>query len=545
MSSIALRHGRAGALAARLLARAEDWRFAIGAIALAGLALRAGIALRDLDVVDRLFVPDDSYYTLTIARSLAAGEGPTVDGEVLTSGFQPLLAFLMVPIFAIMESADMPLRAALLLLSAADVGSAVVLGLLARRLAGSAAGLAAAALWALSPVAVGNALNGLETSLALFCQLALVAVWWHARDRDETWRFAAVGALAGLAMLARVDSAFLIAALAAIELGSRHWRRLAAAAAAGAIVVAPWWIYATLQFGSPVPESGAAVQELVSVHRDLHLERTEQLGWAAGTLLGTPFFDWGGARHALFDSALLSVLAWLSAAGLLIAFAWRVGRRAVPLATLGVHAVAVFGFYSLVVSALWFFRRYLAPAEALLTLIVALAVAWLWRRRRRLELAAPAGLAAVGLMAALGLGTSLSYLLADPPRSPDVELEGAKGYREAAADILGAAPAGAVIGSLQSGALRYYAPATVRVVNLDGVVDADAAVALKEDRLAAYARRRGVTHFADWPFNTRLFLARSGDPGLSPRRLRPLATARAQGPREAFSLFEIDWPRPG
>ena len=63
----------------------------IAGITAAGFLLRVAVLVRPLGVIDRLFVPDDTYYTLTIARSLARGHGPTVDGHVLTSGFQPLM----------------------------------------------------------------------------------------------------------------------------------------------------------------------------------------------------------------------------------------------------------------------------------------------------------------------------------------------------------------------------------------------------------------------------------------------------------------------
>lgn len=52
-----------------------------------------------LTTIDRLFLPDDTYYTLSIARALSAGDGPSASGGILTSGFQPLTAFLMVPVF--------------------------------------------------------------------------------------------------------------------------------------------------------------------------------------------------------------------------------------------------------------------------------------------------------------------------------------------------------------------------------------------------------------------------------------------------------------
>jgi len=71
----------------------------VGGIALFAFVLRCALLLRPLAVIDRRFIPDDTYYTLTIARSIAHGHGPTVDGRTLTSGFQPLQGFLMTPVF--------------------------------------------------------------------------------------------------------------------------------------------------------------------------------------------------------------------------------------------------------------------------------------------------------------------------------------------------------------------------------------------------------------------------------------------------------------
>lgn len=93
------------------------------AVIVLGAAIRLALGLRDLGVLDALFIPDDTYYTLAIARSLAAGIGPTADGIVLTNGFQPLLAFLLVPVFWLLQDPDAALRAAIIIGAAADAGS--------------------------------------------------------------------------------------------------------------------------------------------------------------------------------------------------------------------------------------------------------------------------------------------------------------------------------------------------------------------------------------------------------------------------------------
>lgn len=518
---------------------------AVAGVAAAALALRLGMAARDVVVLDRLFVPDDTYYTLAIARSLADGAGPTADGVTLTSGFQPLIAFLLVPVFWVTDGLDAPFRAALVIGALADVATCVLLARLAWRLAGPPAAVLAAALWAVSPLALANALNGLETSLALACQLALVEAWWRARDAATTGAAVVAGLAAGLAVLARVDSLLLVAVLGVLELLRRRAgvRLVAVAGAAAGVLVAPWWLYSTVRFGSPVPESGSAVLELVSIHRSVHLETGEQLGWAAGTVLGAPAADLARLREWLFDAPLAGSVVWSAIAAVLVAGgAWLIRRSSdrPPVVALVAHAVAVLAFYSFVVAAVWFFRRYLAPVQGMVTLLaaVALGVGWVrWRGRPARGLVAVVA-AALVLVGAHG---SVELLTAQPDGTVDVGLHGAKGYRDAAKEILAAVPPGSVVGSLQSGALGWFAGDDVRIVNLDGVVDGEAAEALRDGRLAELARARGVTHLADWQFNIETFLARSGDPALTPDRLEPVAEAGSQG-GDRFVLVRVRWP---
>ena len=71
--------------------------FALGAVIVSAVYLWVGV--QPLLFLDRIFVHDDTYYILAIARSLAQGLGPSADGVIPTSGFQPLGTFLLVPVF--------------------------------------------------------------------------------------------------------------------------------------------------------------------------------------------------------------------------------------------------------------------------------------------------------------------------------------------------------------------------------------------------------------------------------------------------------------
>jgi hypothetical protein len=485
------------------------------AIAAFGTVLRLLLAFRDPIAIDRLFMPDDAYYTLTIARSIAQGHGPSVDGVHLTNGFQPLLAFLLVPLATV--------RTALVIGALADGVTAWCLGRLAQRLAvnsvhGELAGIAGAAIWALSPSAIATSMNGLETSLAV----AGLAGALLAFDAKKPW----TGALLGLCLLARVDSAFFVIAMGAAMLVRDGPKRAAMHAGLAALVVAPWWLYSLAHFGTVIPESGAAVREQAMMYRETGMVMRDQVAWAASAVFGPPFIDLTALRHFLGATA--------SGVGMAIGIALVAGaihllrkRPPAPIAVLTVHALCIFSFYALYLPATWFFRRYLVPVHLLVALLVAVRVT-----KHRAWLAWPAA-------AAISIAP---FFWETPSITPDQGHHGAKGYFEPAREVLAHAPPGAVIGSLQSGALSWLAsagPAPRRIINLDGVVDGEARRALHERRLAEFARSRGMTHFADWDVNVKRFQERAG---ANPPTLTRIYEAEPQGTDERFVLYAVGWP---
>lgn len=72
--------------------------FSLLAAVTAVLAFRVACALRPLDAIDGLAIPDDGYIVLDLARSFATGLGPDYHG-IPTNGFQPLIVFLFAPLF--------------------------------------------------------------------------------------------------------------------------------------------------------------------------------------------------------------------------------------------------------------------------------------------------------------------------------------------------------------------------------------------------------------------------------------------------------------
>jgi hypothetical protein len=468
----------------------------IGAVTAAGFLLRAAVLARSLPVLDRLFVPDDTYYTLSIARSLARGHGPAADGHTLTSGFQPLQAFLLVPVHWVVGGTDAFVRADMVLLVLADTVTIAVLGWLAWRLAGKVAAITAAVIWASSPIAVSMALGGLETSLAVCFAALLVAAWIRADDGGTaTGRWVLAGVVAGLAVLARFDAMLLVALLGAMQLWRGPRRVLVPAGIAAAVVLAPWWIYCTVQFGSPVPTSGRAEHALAP------LAPFSSRGFAqiAGAVAGGPFTSWRSLRVALDERPGLGVALFVLAAALLLFVAWWWYRSArgptAVVAVLPVYAVGLMVFYAWF-GVGWFFSRYMTPVAMVATLVLATVVgrAWVAEGRRRTVVLGVTGALVAAAFVSVVVGTAHN-LTADVPYA--AQLDSYTGYRDMALVVDHEVPRGERVAAWQSGAVGYFAGDDHRVVNLDGVVNPAAADATRDGTIPEYLRDEKVQWIAD------------------------------------------------
>jgi hypothetical protein len=513
---------------------------AVTGITIVGFVLRLLVLLRPIGVIDRLFIPDDTYYTLTIARSIAHGHGPTVDGHTLTSGFQALLGFLLVPVYWLTDNPDTALRIDLALLVVVDTLTIAVLAWVAYRFAGRIAAVTAAALWAISPVAISMAVGGLETSLAILGAVALVAAWMWANDTASTRRAVVAGVVAGLAVLARIDVLLLVALLGTLQLWRGPRRLLVPGAIAGAVVVAPWWIWCTLQFGTPVPTSGAAAHRLAP----LRPFAREGLAQVAGAVIGGPFDVWRSLRERLNDHPVLGMAVfWLLVLGLLAVGVVWARRRAMPqlaVAALPVFAAGLLLFYAWFGVA-WYFTRYLAPVACVTSLIIAVAVEHVWRTRGvwRIPLAvATAAVLVVGLVAVVR-ATHRNLTDTEVAESP---FDSITGYRAAAREVVQIPPKGSVLAAWQSGAFGYYAGDRLEVVNLDGVVNPDAADAMRDDTTIAYMHERDVDWLADFTLHLVWFGVKSKQQMHPPPTAQAVKDLRQFPPFPGFALAEIHWP---
>lgn len=469
-----------------------------------GLLARVLVCLRPITCLDGLTIPDDSYYTLTIARSIAQGIGPHA-GLAATNGFQPLFGFLMVPFYWLFGDPFSPVRAALFVGALADTAALALFGsLLLKRVKELRVVWLAMLIWALSPYSIKNATNGLETSLALLLVLATAAYFPRLRLQSSGVReFAVFGVLGGFALFARIDSGLLLASAAILAAPTVFARGIKTAIKLGAATLGavlavnlPWWIFSYHYTDRVYPDSGRAVR-LIS-----HINVLKP------TLSNVYLPEFIEGYHAIRDNQrpalailLLAVivLLWRGRAASLVEWLRSLWRQE---GVLILFVILLFFAYTTYIFGYWFFLRYFYVTSAVILLAMALALDKAlgllaeprWRvavllgsitlyfatvlirhEQRKIDTDGPHTLAGL-------------YLTAEPQR---------RAYMNIGLWANQHLPAGAVVGAKETGALAYYAQNLV-VVNLDGVVNHDAYEALKEHRLLAYARSVNMKYVIVW-----------------------------------------------
>jgi 4-amino-4-deoxy-L-arabinose transferase-like glycosyltransferase len=235
------------------MARLSPFTKGLGLIALLALAVRTVNAIQHRDFQ----VLGDAMTFHLVAQGLADGKGfveafppggPTAEHP---PGLEIFLAFWD-------KLGANGFLAHRLILGVVGTGTVVLIGLVARRVAGVRVGLTAAALAAVYPMlwlADGALMS--ETLYGFFLVSALLGALWL-RSTPSWRRAAALGALIALAALTRGEALALIVLLAipvAIASAST-WRSRAAlwgaTLAAFVLVLAPWTIFNLTRFEDPV-----------------------------------------------------------------------------------------------------------------------------------------------------------------------------------------------------------------------------------------------------------------------------------------------------
>jgi hypothetical protein len=229
---------------------------------------------------------DDTFYYFKTALNVSRGLGSTFDGINPTNGYHPLWLGVLAGLFALFGD-DMVLlvKVAFTFQLVAIWSAGVVLSRLDIR--GRRWVLWPLTLAMLNPFSAKIVLCGQETALQLLLSAVTLSIWWRLRgsvaDTARLGRWALLGALGGLATLARLDTIFYAGLLvgmpvlcpsdAELEAGLVRRLRASVAGLAGLFaVLTPYLIFNRVVYRHLMPVSGAV---------KLHLETGESAHWAA------------------------------------------------------------------------------------------------------------------------------------------------------------------------------------------------------------------------------------------------------------------------
>lgn len=243
-----------------------------------------------VEVLIQKTVSDDAFYYFTIARNVVENASASLDGTTPANGFQPLWLMMNVPIFLLTRGHyELPIHLALSMSAILDVTTGFVIYWLVMRLtANKAAATLGIFAYLFNPLVISQAVNGLETSLAVLLFAVFTAHYIAMRlTRASLKSYALQGILGGVMLLARTDNAFLFVIIffhaLAVERGKLRFIGPVMMAALGFAMIAPWILWSMITVGTPLQTSGVAVPYV------LHQLFVDQNGWSFAAMVAESF----------------------------------------------------------------------------------------------------------------------------------------------------------------------------------------------------------------------------------------------------------------
>jgi hypothetical protein len=289
---------------------------------------------------------EDSLITLRYAENLAHGHGLVYNlGERVQGATTPLFTLWMAFWSWLGVSG---LAAGKALGVAADGTVCIVLARLMQNLGHPRAGWLAGLLYATASAPINFSVGGMETPIATLCVTSAISAFVLRRSKP-LFVWLAIG------ILTRIDFGLLAVVLTA-DWALRERKLPSRDMALGFAILLPWFIFATLYFGSPIPNSMIA---------KLTVYRRDSANPFANVMVVWQQLAGDKAHLLLFAIACLgAVVAWKKQPLLRAPLIW----VTIYYVALGISAAPVSGFG-------WYF----VPPLPVLYLSTAQGFAWLWK----------------------------------------------------------------------------------------------------------------------------------------------------------------------
>jgi hypothetical protein len=440
---------------------------------------------------------DDSYIFFKISSNLAdwvSGFLPTIQ---VSSGFQPLIAFLYAPFFHLFwDQKELSIHLALSLNAFLGFLSAILFYSLLRKIVNRAIATFLISVWIWTPYVMNQTINGMETTLAFLLLLIVISYYWRINDNTHStfhsWFL--LGLLLGLGFWARVDFGMLGLAVALDQIWSIvqneksmrpiKLRNISLCSVTALAVAAPWIIFTVLRTGDFIPISGKAVHQITTV-----LLNRINPNHPAFSVMMFSFFQKEFLLNQPF-SALFNNIAWqllvvgFSLVGLILAI--RDQQLRSRLRFLWIFQVFIVLSYIIFVGGYWHFYRYFFPVFSLMLFLHAVNLRFLVAKLKLQQSILVTVLFLLLIPFVISYSSNYQSLWSRkyPPR-----------FLSAALYIKDKISPEVKIGSFQSGCLSYWLDN--QVVNLDGVTNENAYFHLKNKTMDSYLNELQVNYIVE------------------------------------------------
>ena len=452
-------------------------------------------------VLREVFMTEDGYLMLTIARNMAIGLGMSVsDGTIASNGVQPMATF----IFAIpylLTDGDKVLGVWGVQFISAVIA---VIGIFTVR-AFTRIVLAAqndrpiwpwllTAIWFASPLLLVHTMNGLETGLYTVMLTLSLVVFYKVLMRPDHSSLGLpllLGIVGGITFLARNDAVFLLFSIFGVwffyetvvaRRGLLAPLRLIIPSGLLIILISsPWMIFNYINFGSIVPVSGTAQALSGGFAKNADLLPAILFEYAF-PMLPVPISVQG---MPVFQISAVAIL--VAVLAIFMVQTWRRGGniRYVVLAYF-IYAIAMSAYYGFYFGAGWFLSRYLSPLAPLLTVAtfsVVYSFAVMLAKAQSDQIMR--GLGVISLL--------LCFVLLGRFLIPGVKEQG---HFQVVDWVTENVAEETWVGAVQTGTVGYWHD---RTINLDGKVNPAALRALlTKGHFLDYILETPIVYLADW-----------------------------------------------
>src|SRR3989339_741549 len=422
----------------------------------------------ETSIIDHPII-EDAYYTFSVAKNIAHGNGISADGENLTNGFQPLYTFLIVPAFAITNNDYLSVRIIFIFLVLLFTASAFLFASIIRDTFSELLKIGKKELYWISffiyissTLFFKNQLNGLETGLIFFLLLAFIIFFIFILTKKE------------MAFKNRLIFALLSGLIAFI-------------------ISLPWWWYNYHYFNSIMPSSGRSQFGYdFKIHRIFNI-----LSAIAQNLVPDTYtFDrvivgWGGifARFGLVIFIILFLKIKLPGLIKKLSDNNRMNYRFLEiLYVVTLFSIVLIFWYFLFSSASHFYHRYLCSITLIGQILTVIFISYLFVNKKIFyySLTSLLAMALVIITVTLHSGKLMNK---------------SQFYKYQLPLVMKYVPETEFVSASQSGTLGFFRK---KVLNLDGKVNND--VLKYNKRIPEYLSLKKVKWFCDWKFFAELNL---------------------------------------